>query len=43
MNDWTDEDQPKPVTRTSAGMCKPDCACQQDDAMTTPLDIEDYQ
>lgn len=23
--------------------CAPNCVCRQDDAMTTPLDPEDYQ
>jgi len=23
--------------------CKPGCVCQQDDAMTTPLDLEDVE
>lgn len=40
MNDWTDEDPPK-RTRPSAGMCPDNCACQMEDAMTTPLDLED--
>lgn len=30
-------------TRRTPKNCPDNCACQQDDAMTTPLEIEDYQ
>jgi len=30
-------------TRRTPKACPENCACQQDDAMTTPLEIEDYQ
>lgn len=41
MNDWRDEDPPRP-NRLSAGMCPCD-DCTGDGAVTTDLDPEEFQ